>query len=58
MTHAFVLLCLIQVLQLSALFNPLKPWWLFGFNTLLDIIRRNVKILLRFVRPRLSVRTD
>lgn len=51
MTHAFVLLCLIQVLQLSASFNPLKPWWWFGFNALSNIIRRDMRILVCFFRP-------
>lgn len=61
MTHAFVLLCLIQVLQLSASFNPLKPWLWFGFNALSNIIRRDVRILVCFFRPaqdRMCVRTD
>lgn len=56
MTHAFVLLCLIQVLQLSVSFNPSKPWWWFGFNPL-SIIRRYV-ILIWFVRPGMRVGTD
>lgn len=58
MTHAFVLLSLIQVLQLSASFNPLKPWWWFGFNAPSNIIRRDVRILVWFVRPGMCVGID
>lgn len=58
MTHAVVLLCSIQVLQLSVSFNPLKPQWWFGFNALSNIIRKNVRILVWFIRPGMCVGAD
>lgn len=58
MTHAVVLLCSIQVLQLSVSFNPLKPRWWFGFNALSNITRRNVRILVWFIRPEMCVGAD
>lgn len=38
--------------------NLLKPRWWFGFNALSNIIRKNVRILVWFIRPGMCVGAD